>query len=91
MEYTLMSIVLLLLIYLIVTIDKLQGHIKSMQYTLDQVAKKVEIPEAPINDDLRKLLKVEKDVQAVKLVRENMGLSLIEAKKYVDALKFDAR
>ena len=90
MEYIFLGI-LLVIIFLLITsvipkLNTLEKQIKSMKFTLDQVANQVEVPEHPMNDELRKLLKEGKYVQAVKEVREILGLSLLEAKQYVDAL-----
>ncbi|WP_246001107.1 hypothetical protein [Oceanobacillus piezotolerans] len=68
---------------------KLEGRIKGRQYNLDQLSKQLELPENPINDELRALIKDGKDVKAVKKARETLGLSLLEGKNYIDKLKFD--
>lgn len=81
-------IILLLAVgYLLTMISKLESQLKGIKYTLHQVAKKVDIPEYPINDHLRQLIKEGKDVEAVKVARETLGLSLIDGKHYIDALK----
>jgi len=67
-------------------LNSLETRVKSLKFTLDQVAKQVEVPEHPINDKLRKLLEEGKNVQAVKEARQVLGLSLLEAKQYVDGL-----
>ncbi|WP_373893328.1 hypothetical protein [Virgibacillus sp. CBA3643] len=89
MDFTFAAILLLVIMYLLHRIDKLEGRIKGMRYRLDQVAKQVDVPEPPINDELRKLIKEGEDVKAVKEAREALGLSLVEGKQYVDALKFE--
>lgn len=71
--------------------NKLEGRIKRMQYTLDQVTKQSGLPENPINDELRKLIKEGEDIKAIKKARETLGLSLIEGKEYIDKLKSDGR
>lgn len=94
---TLIEILLLFigfsLLYLIVKIDsrikKIDNDIKGIKYTLDQISKQVDVPENPINKELRQLINEDNDVKAVKKARETLGLSLLEAKQYVDALKFD--
>ncbi|MGD7053773.1 hypothetical protein [Sutcliffiella horikoshii] len=58
-----------------------------MQYTLDHVTKHSEIPENPLIEELRKLIEEGQDVKAIKKVREEWGLSLIEGKGYIDKLK----
>lgn len=92
MEYTLLSISLLIVcivISLLSKVDKLEGRLKSMQYTLAQLANTSGVAENPINEDLRKLIKDGKDIKAIKEAREALGLSLVEGKEYVDQLKFE--
>ncbi|MEH6937340.1 hypothetical protein V7056_05670 [Bacillus sp. JJ664] len=57
-----------------------------MKVTLDQVANVIDIPEHPINNELRKLIKEGKEIQAIKEAKTVLGLSLLEAKQYVDEL-----
>jgi len=47
----------------------------------------VSLEEAALQVELVQLLKEGKMVEAVKRVRESLGLSLLEAKQYVDQLK----
>lgn len=60
---------------------------KGIKYTLDQISKQIHIPESPINDELRDMIHDGNDMKAIKKVRETLGLSLLEGKQYVDALK----
>ncbi len=80
-------LVLLIVINLWIKVDKLEGRIKAIQYTLDQLASQSGVYENPINDDLRNLIKAGKEVKAVKKARETLGLSLVEGKEYIDKLK----
>lgn len=84
-------LILVSVVYLLITVIKLDGRVKGMKYTLDQISKLTDVPEMPINNELRQLLDEGNDIQAVKRVRETLGLSLIEAKEYVDALKFEGK
>ena len=82
---------LVLIIFMLITtvttkLNSLETQIKSLKFTLDQVANQVEVPEHPINDQLRKMLKEGKEVQAIKEARRVLGLSLLGAKQYVDKL-----
>nr|WP_232243151.1 ribosomal protein L7/L12 [Paenibacillus sp. GSMTC-2017] len=61
--------------------------IKYQQYTLDQLSKKLGVAEHPINEDVRKHLQEDNYVKAIKEVREALGISLTEAKQFVDAIK----
>jgi len=86
MEYIILGVLFVIIFMLYDKLTKLEMRFIRMKATLDQIANQVEVPEHPINDELRKLLKEGKDVQAVKKAREVLGLSLLEAKQYVDAL-----
>lgn len=86
MEYLILGILFVIIFMLYDKLTKLEMRFKRMKAALDQIALQVEVPEHPINDELRILLKEGKDVQAVKKAREVLGLSLLEAKQYVDAL-----
>ncbi|WP_088012834.1 ribosomal protein L7/L12 [Gottfriedia acidiceleris] len=91
MEYTFLVLLLVIVFVFIKTVidklNKLENRMKNIKVTLDQIANVVEVPEHPINNELRKLLKEGKEIQAIKEVRAILGLSLLEAKQYVDALK----
>lgn len=82
-------VVLVGIIYLLFQVIKLQEDVKGIKYTLGRIANQMDLPENPINDELRDLIKEGKNVQAVKLARETLGLSLLEGKQYVDALEVD--
>lgn len=86
MEYIILGVLFVIIFMLYDKLTKLEMRFKRMKATLDQIELQVEVPEHPINDELRILLKEGKDVQAVKKAREVLGLSLLEAKQYVDAL-----
>jgi len=86
MEHMFIGILLVIVFVLIDKLNKLEKRLNNIKATLDQVANVLEVPEHPINDELRKLLKEGKEIQAIKEVRNVLGLSLIEAKQYVDAL-----
>jgi predicted Holliday junction resolvase-like endonuclease len=66
MEYFLIIIAFLVIINLTAKVNKLEDRIKGMQYSLDQVTKQAGLPENPVNDELRELIKEGKDVKAVK-------------------------
>lgn len=82
-------VVLVGVIYLLFQVIKLQEDVKGIKHTLGRIANQMDLPENPINNDLRDLIQEGKDVQAVKLARETLGLSLLEGKQYIDALKSD--
>jgi ribosomal protein L7/L12 len=87
MEYIFGALALLIIVYLFSKIIHLENRMKNMQYTLYQLTQQAGIEEFPINNELRDLIEEGKEVQAVKRARETLGLSLIEGKRYVDALK----
>lgn len=90
MEYTLLSVSLVMVfitLTLYLKVNDLEKRIKTMKRTLDQLAKQSDMPENPINNELRKLIKAGEDIKAIKKARENLGLSLLEGKEYIDELK----
>lgn len=92
MEFNIVIVLILLICtYFLSIISKLNSRVKGLEYKLEQISKQIDLPESPINNELRQLLKEGNDVMAVKRVRETMGLSLLEAKQYIDALKLDAK
>jgi len=90
MEISFIELVMLMIgFYLFFTVIKLDGRIKGIKYTLDQISKQAGVPENPVNNELRELISQGDDVKAVKKARETLGLSLVEGKQYIDALKFE--
>ena len=87
MESFLVGIFIVAVVYLITKISSLQEDLKNIKYKLNRIESQMDLPENPIDKDLRALLSEGKDIQAVKLARETLGLSLLEGKQYVDALK----
>ncbi|MGG2026943.1 hypothetical protein AB1282_14685 [Gottfriedia sp. S16(2024)] len=91
MEYTFLGLLLIIVFVLITTVidklNKLENRMKNIKITLDQIATVIEVPKHPINNELRKLINEGKEIQAIREVRTVLGLSLLEAKQYVDALK----
>ena len=85
------GLLLLIFIYLLTTVDKLKGRVKGLEYTLEHISNQMNVPENPINNELRQLIKEGNDVKAVKRVRETLGLSLIEGKQYIDVLKLEVK
>ncbi|MGE7024525.1 hypothetical protein [Solibacillus cecembensis] len=92
MEFYIVNVLILFIcLYLLSTVSKLNSRVKGLEYTLEQISKQVDVPESPINNELRQILKEGNDVKAVKRVRETLGLSLIEAKQYIDVLKLEVK
>ena len=78
---------LFIVIYLFSMVIKLNGRVKGLKYTLEQISKQTGIPKNPIDNELKQLLNEGNNVKAVKRVRETLGFSLLEAKQYIDVLK----
>ncbi|CAM2838629.1 hypothetical protein [Salinicoccus roseus] len=90
MQTMILSVVAILLftVFILMSkIDRLEGRLKNTQQILEQIAAQYDMPENPVNDELRRLINDGKEIQAVKRAREALGLSLIEGKQYVDRLK----
>lgn len=91
MEFYIIVGLLLICLYLLSTVIKLTSRVKGLELKLGHVSKQIDVPESPINNELRQLLKEGNDVKAVKRVRETIGLSLLEAKQYIDVLKLEVK
>ncbi|KIL43443.1 hypothetical protein KP77_31490 [Jeotgalibacillus alimentarius] len=92
MEFNFIEIITLVaVIYLLSTIFRLEQRVKTLDYKVEQLSAQTDITEEGLYEELHQELKVlihqGKDVQAVKRVRETKGLSLLEAKQYIDTLK----
>lgn len=92
MQYIVITISFLIIINLLIKVNKIEDRVKRMQYTLDQVIKKSgllenPIPGHPIDDELRKLIKEEKDEIAINKAMEVLGLSYQEGYYYIKSLK----
>ncbi|MCP3026965.1 hypothetical protein [Halobacillus sp. A5] len=57
-----------------------------MESTLRQAAEQINLPVPSIDEELKQLIREGKDVQAIKRARKEYGLTLVEAKEYVDRL-----
>lgn len=88
MEFNTIEIMILVIVlYLLSTVLKLDGRIKGIKHTLDRISKGMDIPESPVDPEIKRLLSEGNDVKAVKRARELFGLTLLEGKQYIDGLK----
>jgi ribosomal protein L7/L12 len=65
----------------------MEKQLAVMRETIESLKIGEATEEPRVNAELRALLDQGKDVQAVKTAREHLGLSLLDAKNYVDSLK----
>ena len=87
MDSLLLTAVLVLGIFYISSyLNKIDTRIKRTEEKLDRIAKHMELPEHEINEEIRQLVKDGDKIKAIKKAREILGLSLLEAKNYVDSL-----
>lgn len=86
MESIIIGVVLIGVLTILSSIHTLQDNVSRMNSTLNKIAKQVGVPGPDIDNELRELVAEGKKVQAIKKVRMVLGLSLIEAKEYVDSL-----
>ena len=82
-------LILIMVIYVFFTVIKLENRLKGITSTLEQISKHMDLPERPVNAELRDLIKDGHEVKAIKKARKAFGLSLVEGKQYVDALKMN--
>ncbi|MFC7319893.1 hypothetical protein [Halobacillus campisalis] len=86
MNIVAISLLALIAIFFIAKTQELEKKVKRLDQTVRQLSEQVDLPEPPINEELRRLVREGKDVQAVKRARQEFGYSLLEAKEYVDSL-----
>lgn len=92
-----MEIILLILVVVLAGlvisshIAAIEKRMKHQQAVLNQIAQHLGVPEPPVHEEVKSLLRAGQDVKAVKAVREELGLFLLEAKQYVDAIKEGGR
>lgn len=92
MEFNLIEIITLAaVVYLLSTIFRLEQRVKTLNYKVEQLSAHTDATDEDLyqelHQELKGLIHQGKGVQAVKRVRETKGLSLVEAKQYVDTLK----
>lgn len=80
-------LILVALFYLIYTVAKLDERTKGLQYRLGRIEEQVGVKNDVLDEEISSLLEEGKKVEAVKRVRETLGLSLVEAKQYVDHIE----
>lgn len=92
-----MEIILLMVLVVLVGLmfssrmTAMEKRMRQQQNTLNQMANQLGIPEPPVHEEVKQLLAEGQDIKAIKIVREELGLSLVEAKQYVDAFKHGER
>lgn len=93
MDFTIIAIsifvgveLLFALFLLINKINSLEKNVTYMNLILNRVAKQVGVPKPSFDDELRTLIALGKKILAIKELRKSTGLSLREAKDYVDKL-----
>ncbi|WP_439022012.1 ribosomal protein L7/L12 [Bacillus thuringiensis] len=67
-------------------LKKIEDKLQMITEEMGIVEREPEVNKAEINKELRQLMEEGKKVKAIKRVREAFGLSLLEAKQYVDKL-----
>ncbi|AIG26013.1 hypothetical protein [Brevibacillus laterosporus] len=100
MELTIIMVLVCIVLLLVEKVNRLQNQIKRMNVILQQIAAQVGVTNYsesikpnnnvvlnhPINAKLHRLLAEGKQIEAIKEARIELGLSLIEAKEYVERL-----
>jgi len=68
--------------YLVTLVVKLEGRLKGMKYTLDQISKKTGVSSGgQIDDELRQLINDGYDIKAIKKARETIDALKVEDKQ----------
>lgn len=90
MEYLSITISLITLVVSLSLYNKvsaIEARIKAMQVSYDHMSKQDGLPPHPAHDEVLQLIREGKKVSAVKKAREVLGMSLVEAKQYVDTFE----
>ncbi|MGG0812794.1 hypothetical protein ABE142_08955 [Paenibacillus alvei] len=92
MEYLSIAISLITLVVSLSMYNKvsaIEARIKAMQVNYDHISKQGQdgLPPHPVHDEMIQLIREGKEVSAIKKAREVLGMSLVEAKQYVDNLE----
>ncbi|MGG3308637.1 hypothetical protein MKY48_04930 [Paenibacillus sp. FSL W8-0187] len=88
MEIILLIVLVVLVCFMVSSrMSAMEKRMKLQQNTLKQIANQLGIPEPPVHEEAKRLLEEGQEIKAIKIVREELGLSLVEAKQYVDAMK----
>ncbi|QKS70464.1 hypothetical protein FLK61_27305 [Paenalkalicoccus suaedae] len=79
---------LLAIFYIALKVSSLHEDVRNLHYKLDRLMREQHVEEVDhdLNVKLKELKENQSSVKAVKALREETGLSLIEAKQYVDKL-----
>ncbi|QIC04363.1 hypothetical protein GOP56_01355 [Brevibacillus sp. 7WMA2] len=100
MELTIIMVLVCIVLLLVEKVNRLQNQLKRMNVILQQIAAQVGVTNYsestkpnnnvvlnhPINAKLHRLLAEGKQIEAIKEARIELGLSLKEAKEYVERL-----
>ncbi|WP_282020936.1 hypothetical protein [Planomicrobium okeanokoites] len=70
------------IVYCLNKISRLEEQIRNLRSSQQYE----NLADHPVNDELRRLVEENQEVKAIKKAREAFGMSLLEAKKYVDNL-----
>lgn len=80
-------LILIIVLFMSASNLKLEGQVKRLKISLDQIAKQVGVSEDPVNKEVKALVDSGEDIKAVKKARGVYGFTLLEGKQYVDGLK----
>ncbi|WP_028402226.1 hypothetical protein [Ectobacillus panaciterrae] len=80
------SIIMVVIALMLDYINRINKRLKRTEYKVEQLLKQTHLPEYQINEELRQLVRDNEKIEAIKKARSVLGLSLREAKNYVDSL-----
>ncbi|WP_431802166.1 hypothetical protein [Halobacillus andaensis] len=86
MDLFIYAVLILVLLLFVGRVTSMEKRVKRVEETLRRVTEQVDLPPSSTDEELKQLVREGKDVQAVKRARKELGLSLIEAKEYIDKL-----
>ncbi|RUT35694.1 hypothetical protein EJP77_01355 [Paenibacillus zeisoli] len=78
--------IVLVFIILFDAMIRMNRRIRRSESKLEWLKDHSQVPEYPLDEELRQLIRDKEKIQAIKKAKQQLGLSLKEAKDYVDAL-----
>ncbi len=87
MDMWIIALLIIIIVILVGSSNSSEFEIKYMDKKLDRIMEHLGIEDINIDEELIELLSEEKNIPAIKRLREETGMSLKEAKEYVDNLK----
>ena len=84
-------LILVIVLFMFSSNLKLEGQVKSLKASLNQILKHMDLPDYPVTEEIKTLVANNEEIKAIKKARELYGFSLVEGKEYIEALKEEGK